>query len=104
MKKDLKGRKKEDSAVFEVEDQALLYVKRSIIYNSSSCERDLYYATASEMRIHIWRREVTQDAMVEMADYRASGDSACQHKGLKNVMTNIVGVPQAVTLYRKRET
>lgn len=48
---DLAGEKEKVSEIFEVRDQALLYIKRLEVYNLDSRPRDLFHASVSEMGI-----------------------------------------------------
>lgn len=87
-------KKKRVSEVVAAEDQALLYVKRPVVYIYDRRRKDLFRSSVSEVGIHLCRRVTTRDTMLQVADYSASRDNACQHPGWKNEMTNILQVPQ----------
>lgn len=51
--------KERESEVFEVEDPALLYTKRSRFYKRDPRRRHLLHASVLKMGTHIWRKEET---------------------------------------------
>lgn len=92
-KKDPDAGEKKMSEVFQMEDQALLYIKCPGVLEFDPCRRDPSHASASEMGSLVEKKGDVEHAL-QVVDYSVTGETACEHLGWTNVMMDIPRVPR----------